>query len=185
MASCTHYTVTVANTSAVDDVTIDSVVDSVDGGPAATAGGTCPDLVGDVLEPGDATSCSFTSLALGEAGDTVSDTATVAGTDDDGGPVSASASESVAITDVASSIAVTKVADVASVPEPGGPVTYTVTVSNTSTVDGVRIDSVVDSVEGGAPFAAGGDLPGPGGRGPHPGRLRLLLVHAPGDRRAR
>ena len=34
----------------------------------------------------------------------------------------------------------TKVANVASVPEPGGPVTYTVTVTNTSITDAVEIE---------------------------------------------
>ncbi|MBX3285760.1 MAG: VWA domain-containing protein, partial [Actinobacteria bacterium] len=153
------YTVTVTNTSAVDAVTIDSVTDSVDGGAPFAAGGDCPDLVGDVLDPGDSTACSFTMLVLGQAGDTVGDTVTVAGTDDDGDAVSAQGSESVDVTDVRSSIEVTKVANVDSVPEPGGPVTYTVTVANTSAVDAVTIDSVTDSVDGGAPFAAGGDCP--------------------------
>ncbi|MBX3285539.1 MAG: DUF11 domain-containing protein, partial [Actinobacteria bacterium] len=153
------YTVTVTNSSPVDAVTIDSVTDSVGGGAPFAAGGDCPALVGTALAPGAGDSCSFTLDVTGDAGDVVADTVTVAGTDEDGAPVSATGDESVAITDVASSLAVTKVANVASVPEPGGPVTYAVTVTNTSAVDAVTIDSVTDSVDGGAPFAAGGDCP--------------------------
>ncbi len=101
---------------AVDGITIDAVVDSVDGGLPFPAPGTCPDLVGDALEPGAKASCSFTLDVAGDPGDVVGDTVTVSATDDDGGAVSGQASESVAITDVVSSLLVTKDADVASVP---------------------------------------------------------------------
>ncbi len=152
------YTVTVTNTSAVDAVTIDTITDSVDGGAPAAAGGTCPDLLGDQLAPGGDASCEFTLLVLGQAGESVGDTVVVSGTDDDGAQVAGQGSETVDVTDVRSAIEVTKVADVASVPEPGGPVTYTVTVTNTSTVDAVTIDTVTDSVDGGW-GAAGEDCP--------------------------
>ena len=46
--------------------------------------------------------------------------------------------------DVPSSIAVTKTADPTSLPEPGGDVDYTVVVRNTSAVDDVTINSVID-----------------------------------------
>jgi hypothetical protein len=85
----------------------------------------------------------------GNAGATVTNVVTVRGTDDDGGPVSDADDASVAITDLPSSITVEKIADVESLPEPGGVVTYTVRVTNTSVADSVTIDSIVDSVDGG------------------------------------
>ena len=60
------------------------------------------------------------------------------------------------ITGLPSSISVTKSASVGSVPEPGGNVTYTVGIKNTSEADSVTIGSVTDSVEGAAAVAAGG-----------------------------
>lgn len=150
------YTVTIENTSAADTIVLGSIVDAVSGGAPVAAGGDCQALIGSSLAPGASTSCTFTLQVVGNAGDSVPDTATVTGTDDDGGPVSGSGSEEVGITDVPSSIHVTKSASVASVPEPGGPVTYTVTIQNTSAADTVTIGSITDSVSGGAPVAAGG-----------------------------
>jgi uncharacterized repeat protein (TIGR01451 family) len=143
------YTVTITNTSPADSVTIDTITDSVGGGAAAAVDGTCDDLIGTTLAPGASTTCTFTMTVSGNAGDVVADTVTVTGTDDDDAPVSAQGSETVDLTDVASSLSVTKVADVESVPEPGGAVTYTVTIANTSTTDAVTIDSIADAVDGG------------------------------------
>ncbi|WP_426572221.1 DUF7507 domain-containing protein [Aquihabitans sp. McL0605] len=150
------YTVGIKNTSVTDSITLGSVTDSVEGGAAASIGGSCSALIGTVLAPGASTSCTFTMAVSGKPGDTVDDTVVVGGTDDDGHPVSAHGDESVDITDVPSSLQVTKTANVDSVPEPGGPVTYTVTVKNTSAADSVTITSITDSVGGGAPTAAGG-----------------------------
>lgn len=58
-----------------------------------------------------------------------------------------------------SSLLVTKDASVASVPEPGAPVTFTVGVTNLSPVDTVTISSITNSVSGGTPFPAGGTCP--------------------------
>ncbi|MEO6987816.1 MAG: hypothetical protein ABI239_04135 [Aquihabitans sp.] len=153
------YTVGITNTSEADTVKIGSIVDAVDGNPAAAVDGTCDDLIGTDLAPGGKTSCTFTMAVAGNAGANVADTVTVSATDDDGKPVSNSADETVAITDVASSITVVKTASVESLAENGGPVTYTVKVTNTSAADKVTIDSIVDSVDGGPAFAAGGDCP--------------------------
>ena len=73
---------------------------------------------------------------------------TASGTDDDGNPVGDSAGATVRITDVPSSIAVTKTPSVGSVQAPGGDVTFTVVVKNTSAVDTVTISSLNDSVYG-------------------------------------
>ncbi len=153
------YTVDIKNTSAADTVTIGSITDSVSGGPAAPAGGSCPTLIGATLAPGASKSCSFTLAVSGNAGATVPDTVRVTGTDDDGTPVTGSGDEVVGISDVPSSIKVTKTGSVGSVTEPGGNVTYTVDVENTSVSDSVTIDAITDSVSGGAAQAAGGSCP--------------------------
>jgi uncharacterized repeat protein (TIGR01451 family)/LPXTG-motif cell wall-anchored protein len=153
------YTVDIENTSVADSIVLGSITDSVAGGPPVAAGGTCAALIGTSLAPGASTSCTFTLAVTGDAGDVVPDTVTVAGTDDDGDAVSGSGSESVAVTDVPSSIAVTKTASVASVPEPGGDVTYTVEIENTSKADAVVLDAITDSVAGGPAVAAGGTCP--------------------------
>lgn len=150
------YTVEITNTSVADSVTLGSVTDSVSGGPAFSVTGTCDDLIGTMLAPGASTSCTFTLAVSGNAGDVVPDVVTVTGTDDDGDPVSDSGEESVAITDVPSSIEVTKTAAPTSVTEPGGDVTFTVQITNTSKADDVTIDSITDVVDGGAPFAVTG-----------------------------
>ena len=146
------YTVTITNTSAADSITIDGITDSVDGGAAVAVGGTCDDLIGTVLAPGASVNCTFTMTVTGNAGDVVGDTVTVTGTDDDDAPVSGTGSEVVDITDLAAAISVTKTPLPASLPEPGGNVTYTVGISNDSVADIIEIDTIVDSVDGGTPF---------------------------------
>jgi uncharacterized repeat protein (TIGR01451 family)/LPXTG-motif cell wall-anchored protein len=153
------FTVDIANTSPADSIVLGSITDVVAGGAPMAAGGTCPALIGTTLAVGGSTSCTFTLDVTGDAGDVVGDTVTVTGTDDDGDAVSGAGSETVAVTDVPSSIAVTKTASVGSVPEPGGPVTYTVAIANTSAADAVTIGSITDAVAGGSPFAAGGTCP--------------------------
>ena len=59
---------------------------------------------------------------------------TASGTDDDGNPVSDEDDATVTITNVASSIVVTKTADPVSLPEPGGNASFDVKVENTSAV---------------------------------------------------
>jgi LPXTG-site transpeptidase (sortase) family protein len=62
--------------------------------------------------------------------------------------VSGNDDATVDISDVASSILVTKTAAPTSLPEPGGTVDFTVRVDNTSAVDAVTIDSLIDDVHG-------------------------------------
>ncbi|MEZ4597181.1 MAG: hypothetical protein R3C32_10385 [Chloroflexota bacterium] len=52
------------------------------------------------------------------------------------------------ITDIPSSMAVTKTADPDTVPEPSGDVTFSVVIENTSPADAITIDSLVDDVYG-------------------------------------
>jgi len=164
------YTVEITNTSPADQVTLGSIVDSVDGAPAVAVGGSCAGLIGTTLNPGQKVTCTFTMAVTGDAGDTVGDTVTVTGTDDDGKPVSDDGSETVDITNVASSIAVTKTASVESVNEPGANVTYTVEITNTSPADKVTIDSIVDSVDGAPAVAVGGSCAGLIGTTLNPGQ---------------
>ena len=86
-------------------------------------------------------------------------------------------SATVTITGVASSIAVTKTPAPTTVDEPGGNVTFTVRVDNTSPVDSVTISSLTDDVHG--------DLNGQGScTVPQAIAVRWLLrvlVHGGGD----
>ncbi len=117
----------------------------------------------------------------GNAGDTVSDTVTASATDDDGNPLSETAGASVDITDTPSAISVGKTASPTALPEPGGPVTFSVTVDNDSSVDGVTLESLVDDIHG--------DLDGQGDCAlPQVDRCRrslLLQLHGRCDRRPR
>jgi hypothetical protein len=73
---------------------------------------------------------------------------TASGTDDEGSPVSASDSASVSVNDVPSNIELIKTANPISVEEPGGSVTYSFKITNTSTVDRVTINSLTDDILG-------------------------------------
>lgn len=68
-----------------------------------------------------------------------------------GTKVQATDDATVTVDDVAPSIEVTKAASRDSVPEPGAPVDFTVTIHNTSAED-VWVTSITDSVNAGAPF---------------------------------
>ena len=134
------YTVRITNTSATDSVTVNSVLDDKFG----DIGGSCTPAVGQSLAPGAAMSCVFTRAITGNAGTTHTNTVTVAGQDDDGDEVGGEDSETVTVTNVPSSLDVTKSASVSEVLEPGGDVEFTVVVENTSAVDNVTINSVID-----------------------------------------
>ena len=140
------YTVVVKNTSAVDTVSLDAYgfVDrvKVNGDPATGAITEITNLDCDVednesdglpvaLEPGESITCTFTMPVNGKAGDDVNDLITVTGRDDDGQSVSDSDDATVRITDVPSSITVTKTAN-PTVVQDSGPVTFTVVVRNDS-----------------------------------------------------
>ena len=140
------FSVTVQNTSAVDQVTISSLVDNVYGN--LDGKGTCDVSPPVVLAPGAQYQCSFTGAVAGNAGTSHTDTVTASGQDDDGNPVSDSDDATVTITNSPSSITVIKTATPTSLLEPGGNSTFSVTVQNTSAVDQVTISSLVDNVYG-------------------------------------
>jgi uncharacterized repeat protein (TIGR01451 family) len=138
------FSVTVKNTSAVDSVTITSLSDNVYGN--LDGKGTC--AVPFTLAPGASYDCAFTGAVSGNAGSSHTDIVTASGKDDDGDDVSDEDDATVRITDLDSSILVTKTADPTSLPEPGGNATFSVSVKNTSVVDSVTITSLTDDVYG-------------------------------------
>ena len=89
------FSVTVVNTSAVDQVTISSLVDNVYGN--LDGKGTCDVSPPVVLAPGAQYQCSFTGAVSGNAGTSHTDTVTASGQDDDGNPVSDSDDATVTI----------------------------------------------------------------------------------------
>jgi uncharacterized repeat protein (TIGR01451 family) len=138
------FSVTVQNTSAVDSVTISSLTDDIYGN--LDGKGTCD--VPQTIAAGASYSCSFSGAVSGNAGSSHTDVVTASGTDDDGNPVSDDDDATVTITDLASSILVTKTAAPTSLPEPGGNASFSVTVKNTSVNDSVTITSLSDDVYG-------------------------------------
>ena len=104
--------------------------------------------VPQTLAPGASYSCSFTGAVSGNAGSSHKDVVTASGTDDDGNAVTDDDDAVVTITNVPSSITVTKTATPTSIQEPGGNVTFAVSVKNTSAVDSVTISSLTDDVYG-------------------------------------
>jgi len=138
------FTVRVDNTSAVDSLTLDSLTDSVYGD--LDGQGDC--AVPQTIAAGGYYACSFSATVSGNAGDSETDIVTATATDDDGNPLSDSDDATVTIVDTPSSIEVTKTADPTELPEPGGEVVFTVRVDNTSAVDSVTLDSLIDSVYG-------------------------------------
>ncbi|UCH26876.1 MAG: hypothetical protein JSV66_04300, partial [Trueperaceae bacterium] len=94
------FTVTFGNSSSVDEMSITSLDDSVYGD--LNGMGDC--AVPQTLAPLGSYSCSFTASISGNAGFVHQNTATAAGTDDDGSAVEASDDATVTLTDVASSL---------------------------------------------------------------------------------
>ncbi|WP_020410537.1 DUF7507 domain-containing protein [Hahella ganghwensis] len=136
------FSVTINNTSAAssDPITINSLIDNIHGD--LNGQGTC--MSGATIAPGQSYSCEFTANVSGNSGDSETDTVTASGTDDEGNPVSASDSATVIVLNVPSDINMTKTALPVQVYEPGGNVTYTYTITNTSVVDTVTINVLTD-----------------------------------------
>jgi len=171
------FTITVTNNSVSSDPV--TIADDPQRDPVA---GLYDSIYGDLNGQGDCTvpqtiaaggsyTCSFTANVTGNSGYSETDTVTASGTDDDGNPVSDSESATVTILNVKSSITLTKTASPTSLDEPGGNVTFTITVNNISTVDTVTINSLDDTMFGdltgkgdcgtkivGQTIAAGGSL---------------------------
>src|SRR5207247_2350508 len=109
--------------------------------------GTC--ATGGTINPGDTYACSFTGAVSGNAGASQTDTVTAQAKDDENTPASDTGSATVTVSNVAPLIKVTKVASPTSVNEPGGNVTFTVSVKNNSvSSDPVTLTSLTDDVYG-------------------------------------
>ena len=145
------YQVVVTNTSSAssDPLTLTELTDDVYGD--LNGKGTCS--VPQTIAVGGSYTCQFDGTFNGNPGASETDTVTATGHDDENTSVSDTDTARVEITDVPSSIEVTKTPAPTSVPEPGGPVKYTVTVKNTSTTDSVILDAAgfVDKVGDGQP----------------------------------
>ena len=134
------FSVTVTNDSTADAITLDSLVDDVHGD--LDGQGDCS--VPQDIAVGGSYGCSFSATVSGNAGDTETDTITAAATDDDGAPLQETGSATVAITDVPSSLSVTKAADPTEISEPGENVVFSVSIENTSVVDTVTLEALTD-----------------------------------------
>ncbi|MBX3012361.1 MAG: DUF11 domain-containing protein [Caldilineaceae bacterium] len=145
------FTITVTNLSAVEALQLTALVDHPFGDvtqlSSSVLATTCavPQTLALAGQPGDSYSCIFTANVVGNAGP-YPDVVTATLVDDEANPVTPTAQAVVTLTDVPSSLRVTKSADRTAVPEPGGPVVFTVVVENTSLVDQVTLTALVDSL---------------------------------------
>ena len=136
------FTVRVDN---ADDgtITLLSLWDSIHGDLSSQGSCSLPQTV----PAGGYVTCSFTATVSGNAGANETDVVTAQAEDDEGHTISGAGSATVNITDVPSSIAVSKTAT-PSVVAAGGSVTFTVRVTNISAVDSVTVTSLTDTVYG-------------------------------------
>ena len=128
------YTLQITNTSP-ETVTITTLTDD---NPLSAA---CTALIGTTLASGAGTSCTYT-VSHTEAG-TYNNTANITVSDNEGNLGSASDSESATVIDVLPTVTLDKSVAPASLPEPGGIFTYTLTITNTSP-ESVTITALTD-----------------------------------------
>ncbi len=149
------FAFTVNNTGTVP-VTIASLSDDVFG----TLSGDADCQIGSVIAAGSSCSFSQTEFLSGSPSTAHHDTFTAEGTDTDGNPASATDDASVSFDDVLPAITVNKVADPTHLPESGGSVTFTYTVTNSGLVAVTLTDLSDDkfSVSGGADCKVGTSL---------------------------
>jgi len=138
------FTVRVINQSVADTVTVTRIEDDEDNDGTVDVTYQPTICVDAELAPGEATDCTFTRFVGGDPGDTITDNVTVTMLDDDNEDVIRSATATVTVVDVPSSLAVVKTATPDNVDEPGGLVDFTVTVTNTSPADTVTLTSIED-----------------------------------------
>jgi len=136
-----EFTITVTN-NGDEEVTIDSLSDTHFDADLSTH---CPDAVGTVLGPDESCICAFTKWLEGDAsGPPHENTAAATASDDDHNTDTQSDTATVVFDDVLPDITVTKTADPISVPETGGNVEFTITVTNNGDEE-VTIDSLSDT----------------------------------------
>ena len=169
------FDVLITNTG-TETVTITELTDNIYGN--LNGRGTC--AIGAVIAPGGTYRCQFTGDFFGNAGASQTDIVTATGVDNDGTRTTARDDAIVRLVDVPPTITLTKDADPASRPDPGGSFTFFVTIVNTSP-ESVTVIAITDDVYGnlngrgtcavGAVIAPGGsyrcqftvDYRGPGG----------------------
>ncbi|MBI5156899.1 MAG: hypothetical protein HZA58_02665, partial [Acidimicrobiia bacterium] len=145
------FTLTLTNAS-VEPVTISALGDDVfgdllDAANPDVAANTCTSLPA-TLGVGAAFGCSFEAFVGGNGSDPDHvDTVALTVTDDDGNPATAQAGATVGLDDAPPSATVVKDADPGTITEPGGTVTFIVTIDNTGP-ETLVIDSLTDSVFG-------------------------------------
>lgn len=146
-----EFTVEVINTSSSTALTLTTLVDDIygdittTGGDITTTGCSVPQAL---AAAGGRYSCSFTAQVSGVAGTQVVDIVTVTAEDAGGLAVSDSDSARVAILGEFPRVEVTKTASPTSVTTPGGTVTFTTQVLNTSATENLTVDSLVDDIYG-------------------------------------
>lgn len=138
-----EYSITVRNTSSVDTLSVTSLADTVYGDLSSLEGSTC--RLPQSIEVDGVYSCTVKGRVSGNAGDKFPSAVTVAAIDDDDIELSSKGSVSVDIADVPSSIQVVSKADSETVSEPGGLVKFNFDIQNTSKVDPITIETLVDS----------------------------------------
>jgi uncharacterized repeat protein (TIGR01451 family) len=119
------FAVSVTNTGNVA-VSLTSLVDSIHGD--LNGKGTC--AVPQSLAPGASYACSFTAFVRGIGGTVETDVVTARAATLEGRQATASDDATVTITDIVPAIAVTKTPSVTRLEEPGGDVTFTITIKN-------------------------------------------------------
>ncbi len=129
------YTLTITNNS-VETVEITALTDT----NALSA--ECTALVGTFLAAGASTSCSYT-VTHTEFG-SYENTASVTVKDNEGNSDTATDTETVTVTDVKPDVALDKTVTPATLAEPGGVFTYTLTITNNS-VETVEITALTDT----------------------------------------
>lgn len=132
------FTVTVANTSPLDHVRIDTVVDDKFG----NVGSTCTPALPADLAPQQQLRCLFVRPITGVVGERHVNEVTASGVDDDGNPIADRDQEIVEITDLPARLDIIQIAEPSNLPEPGGIVTFTALIENISMVDRIRIDKI-------------------------------------------
>ncbi len=142
----------VTNDSPDEDVTLTDLSDDIYGDVTARPG-TC--ALPQTIAAGDTYSCAFEGDFTGNAFDTQTDTVTATANDDEDNVVTATDDAEVSLTDVPSSIEVTKDATPTEVDEPGAEVVFDVSVENTSFPDVVTIETLSDDIFGDITQVAG------------------------------
>ena len=145
------FTIRVDNQSAFEEVVLTSLDDDIYGDIADASN---PNLVSTTcvlprtIAPGGRYDCRFEGEFFGDAGDSQRDVVTASAEDDEGTPLTDTDPARVSITDVLPEISATKTPDPASLPEPGGDVTFSVEIFNDSSVEPVELTTLDDDIYG-------------------------------------